>query len=174
MARVPRYRHTQLEMLRSGRQKAIIVGGVPIPAGEHTFPGPLTQGSSFVGREVRDKIDGESELVRALERTRFRDAFFDEVALPEGRAICLEDLEAGLRAAGLVSVDEILVQSGRSGRKFRVAKRRVGIDGHLHSPVGSKALGVGNALPDSAVVTEAQSRSALKVPHSKMGRRPRF
>jgi len=174
MARVPRNRYGQLEKLRSGRQKAIIVGGVPIPAGEDTFTGRGGECSGLFGREVRDEVDRQPELVRALERTRFRDAFFEEVSLPHGRAVCLEDFEAGLRAAGLVGIDEIIVKSGTTGRKFRVAKRHVRIDGHIDTSVGSKEFREGNALQHSAVVTGAEGRVLPKVPHSKLGRRPRF
>ena len=174
MARVPRNRNTRLERLRSGRQKAIIVGGVPIPAGEDSFPGRGREGSGLFGAEVRDEVHCQPELVRALERSRFRDAFLEQVSLPHGRAVALEDFEAGLRAAGLVGVDEILVQSGTTGRKFRVAKRHVRIDGHLNTPELSKDFPGGNALNNSAVVTGGEGRSLPRVPHSKLGRRPRF
>ena len=174
MARILRYRHTQLEMLRSGRQKAIIVGGVPVPAGEDALAGSGAERGGFLGAEMRDEVGREAELMRRLERSRFRDAFFDEVALPHGRAICLEDFEAGLRAAGLVGVDQILVQSGRSGRKFRVAERRIAVDGHLNA--FSEIVGVGNALLSSAVVTEAHNRALCQArkPSIVKGRRPRF
>ena len=174
MARVPRNRNSQLEKLRTGRQKAIIVGGVPIPAGEDPFPGQVGKPNGLVGAEVRDEVHCQPELVRALERSRFRDAFLEQVSLPHGRAVALEDFEAGLRAAGLVGVDEILVQSGTTGRKFRVAKRHVRIDGHLNTPELSKEFREGNALHHSAVVTGAEVRALPKVPHSKLGRRPRF
>ena len=82
MARVPRNRYGQLEMLRSGRQKAIIVGGVPVPAGEDALAGIGAERGGFLGAEMRDEIGGEAELVRRLERSRFRDAFFEEVSLP--------------------------------------------------------------------------------------------
>ena len=49
MARVPRYRNSQLEMLRSGRQKAIIVGGMPIPADEVPLAGKVGEASE-IGR----------------------------------------------------------------------------------------------------------------------------
>ena len=174
MARVPRNRNSQLEKLRTGRQKAIIVGGVPIPAGEDPFSCEVRKPVGFLRAEVRDEIGGEPELMRRLERSRFRDAFFDEVSLPHRRAICLEDFEAGLRAAGLMGVDQILVQSGRTGRKFRVAQRRVAIDGHLNA--SSEIVGVGNALSSSAVVTEAHNRALRQArkPSIVKGRRPRF
>lgn len=174
MARVPRDRYGHLEALRTGRKKAVIVGGVPIPAGEHAFTGPSGKLGGFLGAEIRDEIDGQPELVRALHRSRFRDAFGDQLTLPHGRAVCLEDFEAGLRAAGLMGVNEILVQSGRSGRKFRVAKRQVLIDGHDVNSFGHEPFREGNAPQHSAVVTGAEGRARPTFMHSKLGRRPRF
>lgn len=175
MTKVPRNRNGQLEKLRTGRQKAIIVGGVPIPAGEMPFPGQLAEASRFVGTDERDEVHCEPELMRGLERSRFRNAFGEHIALPNGVAISLEDFETGLRAAGLVGVHEILVQSGATGRKFRVAKRQIGMDGHLDDP-STVGLGfpVGNAPQPSAVVTGREARRSPMVPHSKNGRRPRF
>lgn len=128
MTRVPANRHTQLERLRSGRQKAIIVGGVPVPAGEDTLPSSLSERRRLVGIEVRDEIASKPDLVRTLPRSRFRNAFFEEARLPHWMAVCLEDFEAGLRAAGLVSVDEICVQSTACPTKFRFQKRKIADD----------------------------------------------
>lgn len=128
MTRVPANRHSQLERLRSGRQKAIIVGGVPIPAGDNSLPlGPAELFRVF-NAEVRNEVASKSDLVRALPRSRFRNAFFEEARLPLGMAVRLEDFEAGLRAAGLVGVDEICVQSTASPAKFRFQKRKVADD----------------------------------------------
>lgn len=128
MARVPANRHSQLERLRSGRQKAIIVGGVPIPAGDNSFPlGPAERFRLF-NAEVRNEIASKPDLVRTLPRSRFRNAFFEEACLPRGMAVRLEDFEAGLRAAGLVGVDEICVQSTASPAKFRFQKRKIADD----------------------------------------------
>lgn len=128
MTRVPANRHTQLERLRSGRQKAIIVGGVPVPAGENTLPRSLGERRRLVGIEVRDEIASKPDLVRTLPRSRFRNAFFEEARLPHGMAVSLEDFEAGLRAVGLVSVDEICVQSTACPTKFRFQKRKIADD----------------------------------------------
>lgn len=167
MNSVPFKRNSQREALRSGRQKAIIVGGVPIPAGEDTLARGRAERGGFLRREEWHEIGGEPELVRALERTRFRDAFFDEVRLPDGIAVRLENFEAGLRAAGLVGVDEILVKTRGPRAKFRVAKRKIAIDGHLDTPSLDERLPVGNALNDRAVVTEGQARRRSPLRHSK-------
>ena len=130
MARVPRNRYSQIEKLRAGRQKAIIVGGVPIPAGENSLALSQTEFNRLLRAEIRDEIDSQPELVRTLERGRFRNSFFEEVRLPSRVAESLEDFEAGLRAAGLMSFDEMLVQSFTRPTKFRVQKVRVGKNGH--------------------------------------------
>ena len=167
MARVPRYRNSQLEMLRSGRQKAIIVGGMPIPADEVPLAGKVGEASGVVAVDEGDVIDGEPVLVRALERSRFRDAFGYQVSLPEGVAVSLEDLEQGLRLAGLVGPDEIICQRGKAGNRFRVAKRQVAMDGHLLSSVDVERLRVVNAPQTSAVVNGAQSRALPASRHRK-------
>ena len=167
MARVPRYRNRQLEMLRSGRQKAIIVGGVPIPADELPLAGEVSEAGGVVGVDNGNVIDGEPVLVRALERSRFRDAFGYQVSLPEGVAVSLEDLEQGLRLAGLVGPDEIICQRGKAGNRFRVAKRQVAMDGHLLSSVDVERLRVVNAPQASAVVNGAQSRAVPATRHRK-------
>ena len=167
MARVPRNRRGQLEMLRSGRQKAIIVGGVPVPADKDAFAGEVRDPFGVVRVDDRNVIDGEPVLVRALERTRFRDAFGDQISLPEGIAVSLEDLEQGLRLAGLIGPDEIVCQRGKTGRSFRVAKRQVSMDGHLLSSVVEQPSRGGNALHSSAVVTGAKGRYIVTSRHSK-------
>ena len=174
MTRVPYDRYGHREALRTGRKKAIIVGGVPIPAGEDAFPGSFGKLPGFLRAEVGNEVDGETELVRALERSRFRNAFGDKLTLPHRRAECLEDFEAGLRAAGLMSVNEILVQSGNTGRKFRIAKRHVAVDGHYTNSVVDEPFPVGNAPQHSAVVTGGEGRARPAWMHSKNARRARF
>lgn len=151
MTRVPRNRYSQLEALRTGRQKAIIVGGVPVPAGDDALPLPGAQLDGFFGADIGHKVDRQPELVRTLERQRFRNSFGDEVSLPEGVAVRLEDFESGLRAAGLMSVDQILVQSFATPGKYWVKKRNVSVDGHFGFP--SVEAGAPRALPS---LTEGQ------------------
>ena len=69
--RFPFDRYGHREALRTGRKKAIIVGGVPIPAGEDAFPGSLCKLPGFLRGEVGNEIDSKPELVRTLERSRF-------------------------------------------------------------------------------------------------------
>lgn len=167
MARVPRNGNTQLERLRSGRQKAIIVGGVPIPAGEDPLLDFRSEGESLLRAEIRDEVSGQPELMSTLERSRFRDFLFNEIALPHGQAVRLEDLEEGLRLAGLVGPDEIVVQRGSSGTKFRVAKRQVAVDGHLDTPSVCRGFPGRNALHHSAVVTGGEAPRGKPRRHSK-------
>lgn len=127
MNQIPRKRSRQLEFLRTGRQKAIIVGGVPVPAGA-SAPAKV---DSFLSRYPWDEIDGQSVLMRALPRARFRGTFGDEVRLPNGTAERLEDFEAGLRDAGLLAESEILKKSHSPFLHFRVQKRQVAVDGTL-------------------------------------------
>lgn len=167
MARVPRYRNSQLERLRSGRQKAIIVGGVPIPAGEDPLPDLFSERGGLLGTEVRNEVGGEPELVRALERSRFRDFLGNEVSLPERRAVRLEDLEQGLRLAGLIGPDEIVVQRGSSGTKFRVAQRKIAVDGHCLAPSVGRSSPEGTRFQHSAVVTGGEAPRGKPRRHSK-------
>ena len=148
MTRVPLYRGRAAELLRRGRQKAIIIGGVPIPADDGRMTGKSREGNSVVGIHVGDKVNSQSELVCTLPRSRFRNALGDHARLPVGAAICLEDFEAGLRATGLIAVDEVLIQAFDGSRKFRVEAVQVGkSDVHAHDwyPSGSLTLSEGRA-----------------------------
>jgi len=149
MTKVPRNRHSQIERLRSGRQKAIIVGGVPVPAGEVPLARSFGEECRLIRAEIGDEIASQPELVRALERPRFRDFLFKQVSLPQGIAESLEDLESGLRSAGLIGVDEILVQSVNRPTKFKVQKRRVSVDGHIGSPASMQ----GTIAPGSSALS---------------------
>lgn len=126
MNKVPLNRNRQIDRLRSGRQKAIVIGGVPVPAGSDGAACVLGQRVGLLDREVRDEIDRKSPLVCALPRSRFRTAFFEEAFLPPESAERLKDFEVGLREAGFVSDAELLVQSFNSPTKFRVQKRKAG------------------------------------------------
>lgn len=140
MTRIPRYRHPDVVKLRSLAEECIIVGGVPIPPRHLAFSRYLGQSSSLLDIEIRNEIGSQPQLMRALERSRFRDFLSQEVRLPDRVAVCLENFESGLRAAGLVAVDEILVQSLARPTKFRVQKRNVAMDGH-----GPASFGEGGA-----------------------------
>ena len=147
MARVPLYRGRQTERLRRGRQKAIIIGGVPIPSDDSAVSGSLGELDSVVGVHVRDKVDSQAELVCTLPRSRFRNALGDHARLPVRAAVCLEDFEAGLRAAGFVTVDQVLVQPFDGSREFRVKTVEVGkSDAHDWYPSGSLTVSEGRHL----------------------------
>lgn len=149
MTKIPRYRHPDVVKLRSLAEECIIVGGVPIPPRHLAFSRYLGQGVSLLDAEIRDEVASQPHLMRRLERSRFRDFLSKEVLLPERVAVRLKDFETGLRAAGLVAVDEILVQSLARPTKFRVQKRNVAMDGH--GPVsfgegGAPGMGAGPAF----------------------------
>lgn len=139
MARVPTDRYGHFKALRTGRKKAIIVAGVPIPADADRPLVPPGQLGGLHLVDEWDKIDCQAELMRGLERSRFRRPDGEQCLLPFGLAVCLEDFEAGLRAAGLVAVDQVLVQSLDTPRKFVVQKGNVSMDGHSGSSVEAGA-----------------------------------
>jgi len=110
------------------------MAGMPVPARENPLPDLFAEGLSLTHVEVWNKVRREPELMRACERNRFRGALSNKVILPDRVAVCLKDFETGLRAAGLIAVDEILCQSFDRPAHLRVQKRDVAIDGHLDNP----------------------------------------
>lgn len=78
--------------------------------------------------EVRHEIASEPVLMRALPRCCFRNFLHDEAVLPYGTAERLKDFVSELQATGLMAVDEIVVQSLATPGKFRLQKRKVGVD----------------------------------------------
>lgn len=96
------------------------------------------QGDALGLGEVGHEVAGQPELVCALERSRFRAPITGQVLLPYGTAKRLEDFEAGLRAVGLIAVNEIVVQTFDRPSHFRVKERNVRVDGrfvHVEKPV---------------------------------------
>jgi len=158
MARVPRNRNTQLELLRSGRQKAIFVGGVPIPAGEDALPGTVAHRRSLVGTKVWDEICGEAELMGTLKRSRFCNTLGQQITLPQWVAESLEDMEAGLREVGLIRGDEVLCQSFASPAKFRVKQSHVSDYSHARNP------SVKAAVPSGPVPSLTEGQKPLDNP----------
>lgn len=162
MAFVPRKDwHRQLEFARRTQEKLIVMAGVPRPTGEDALPYALAKRESLLAAQKGYKIDGQSELMRGVERSRFRRAFFEEVRLPERVAVGLENFETGLREAGLVGPGEILVQSSHDELKFRVQKRNVAMDGHVRSP-SVKAADPGRGPVPS--LTEVPDPGACNLP----------
>jgi len=140
MAFVPRKNwQRQLELGRRYQPQILIVmGAVPTPAcTDGLVPEQLVdrvEAFSVLNRQVRDEIDRQPELMRRLERSRFRRSLCKHSALPQGIAETLEEFEAGLRSAGFVGVDQVLLQSFANPLKFRVQARNVSIDGHFVEP----------------------------------------
>lgn len=162
MTWVPRYRGRQVELLRSGRQKAIIVGGVPIPAGQDPLPDFVPEPDSFLRRKVWDEICREAELMGTLKRSRFRNTFGEQISLPDGVAESLEDLEQGLRSAGFIGADEVLCQSVALPGKFRVRKSDLVVDHDLGPSVGPAAASLAASpgpTEDPSPLTASQGQS---------------
>lgn len=116
-----------------------IVAAVPAPARPMSLPSGFTEVDSFVLSDIWDEVRGETDVMRALPSGRFRRLLCEQAILPNRVAERLEDFEAGLRATGLVAVDEILVQSLNDPRKFRVQKVKVRNDcSHINLPYRQK------------------------------------
>lgn len=177
MRSVPRVRASHAERLRACFQEppAGVADRRPVPADFYAecFRLGLT--------EEGNEIDSQAELVRGLPRSRFTGAFTMNAYLPSGAAECLEDLEAELRAAGLITPDQILVQTSRDGRKFRVKERRPSVDGilvhddHL-SLLGPRAQahaeGPNLSRPRRKVPNPSGEAPSPRPVHIKRGRRP--
>lgn len=76
-------------------------------------PNPLSSHSG-------DKVTGQTVLVGAVPSPRFCRPGSDQVILPVWAAQALEQLEKGLRLAGLMHPGEFLLQSDESATCFRV------------------------------------------------------
>lgn len=174
MTRVPVDRYAQAKRLRALSEECIIIGGVPVPPRHLAFSRYLGEGSGHLDREVRDEVASQPHLMCRLERTRFRDFLSKQVLLPERVAVRLKDFETGLRAAGLVGVDEILVQSLARPTKFRVQKRNVVMDGHGPDPFsfgegGARVMRAGSAFNEvpqptaDAVGSQSRAKSAASL-----------
>lgn len=98
------------------------IGARPIPARKRSTvaPGEL---ACLVCGQVWDEVDGESELMRGLPRSRFRSAFGQKLSLPAGEAQRLEDFEAELHVLGLIKANQIVVDIHGDGTELRVEKR---------------------------------------------------
>lgn len=120
MGFVPRDRRQQAMLRRQlGKDLPIVVfrsGPVPLPDCPSRVVGRLSNFSDAPWYE----IDSETELVRALPRSRFRGAFGEKVTLPVGTAETLERFEKELRSVGLIRKGEVLRQGAKLKTHFRV------------------------------------------------------
>ena len=130
MNSIPTNRYLEAKALGGPLKEVVVVAAVPAPARQDFLPGQITQVESLLSVDVWDEIDGQPDTMRTLENSRFRRAFFEQVSLPNRVAVCLEDFEAGLREAGFISGDQLLVQARYDQRKFRVQKAHVVVDRH--------------------------------------------
>jgi len=89
---------------------------VPTPTGDS----PVSQLSGLGPVDPRDEIGGQTVIVSRLTGLRLRNTFGEEAVLPVVAAETLENFEQGLREAGLIGVEEVLLQFLSSPRKFRV------------------------------------------------------
>lgn len=163
MNKVPRDRHVHLKQAARRGQKAIFIGGVPIPTGQDDFSFLSGETVGLVGVDERDEIAGQTELVRTLPRSRFRNSLSQEISLPDGVAVRLEDLEEGLRSAGFIGPGEIISQRVTTPSKFRVQKRNVSVDGHFLDP------SVGRGSPSGSIPRPTEGHHPLHCGQSSQG-----
>ena len=89
---------------------------MPTPTGDSS----MSQSCGLLPVDPRDEICGETVVVSRLTGLRLRNTFGEEAILPAVIAKALEDFEEGLRDAGLIGVEEVLLQFFSRPRKFRV------------------------------------------------------
>lgn len=130
MNKVPTNRYAQSKMLGPLLEESVVVASMPAPARMDDISELVGERPGLVWAEEWNEIRGKAVTVSGLVHTRFRDTFFQQVKLPRGIAESLEKFEEGLRLAGLVGPDEVLVQQASRPPKFRVQKLKVSDDGH--------------------------------------------
>lgn len=152
----------------NGRKKAKAIGFISELFPFHTLqrrPNPFAV-------DEGNEVDRKAELMRALPRASFCGPFGEQIELPDGTAVRLEDFKVGLEQAGLILPGQRLRQTFNDRTKFRVERLNTALDGMYavhddtpseHGPElmrsnGIRRKGEGNALPHSAVVTGARKR----------------
>lgn len=169
MGKVPLYGYIDTIIPRSLLEEGPVVAGVPRPSGEMLPAGLDGQALGRSWSDDWDEVRGKSELVSGLVRTGFRDTFFKEVHLPPRIAERLVDFEAGLRLAGLVGPDEVLVQQVNRPPKFRVQKAKVRNDpGQSVSPYLDRS----ERAINRAVVNEGQEKATTPIKRGRPGVQP--
>ena len=128
MSSIPRNRYAEAKLLGGLFQEVPIVAAVPVPARQDFLPGQVAKVKRLLPCDIWDEIDCQPESMRALEYPRFRGAFFEQVSLPDRVAVCLEDFEAGLRSAAVVTrLHQTLIGAYEAGRtKSRAIELRRG------------------------------------------------
>jgi len=160
MNQIPSDRDDQTDLFGTVLEETVVVASVPVPPREHPLADPFTKRGRFLGAQIWDHIDRQPELVSRHKLPGFRGTFGEEIILPLGMAECLKDFEVGLRSAGLMGVDEELVQSTASPGKFRVQKRRV--CENRHSGFSSAFSGHGYDMRSPALTNCAVGRPRVK------------
>lgn len=155
MNKVPANRYGQAKMLRATFQESVVVAAVPTPSRMHDVSLLLGQRLGLEWAEEWDEIRGKTHAVSTLVHTRFRNSFFQQVQLPKRIAERLEDFEEGLRLAGLISPNEVLVQSATRPPKFRVQKAQV--SDYRHD--GNSVVDRSERATHSAVESEDQHKA---------------
>lgn len=101
------------------RKKPVRAGGGmhEFPVGAWDIPAPET---AIAFHLKGHDVDREPVVMRTLPSPRFRGPLFEEVVLPSGIAETLEQLEAALREAGLISAGQFVKQRHKDFASFRV------------------------------------------------------
>lgn len=155
MNKVPSNRYAQTKMFGSGFQEPVVVRSMPAPTRMDDVSNLVGERPGLVWAEEWNEIRSQAKSVSGLVHTRFRDTFFQAVKLPHGIAESLEDFEKGLRLAGLIGADEVLVQQASRPPKFRVQKAEVSDYGHNGKPF----VDCSERATHSAVESENQQKA---------------
>ena len=178
MDQIPSNRYIEPKHLRALLEKCEIMGLIPTPAKSDRTASELAERFRLDCIQVRDEIDRQPELMRALPHTRFARSLGEKPCLPTGVAEGLEDFEAGLRAAGLIAVDEVLMQSYSLPLKFRAQKVKVvnRKKGHAGSIDARRRVADVERAINSAVEKHLQGDVSVgltaRLMHSKKGAKP--
>jgi len=153
--KVPSNRYAQTKMFGSGFQEPVVVRSMPAPPRMDDISELVGERPGLVWAEEWNEIRSHSKSVSGLVHTSFRDTFFQSVKLPHGIAESLKDFEKGLRLAGLVGPDEVLVQQASRPPKFRVEKADISDDCHN----GQSFVDCSERATHSAVESENQQKA---------------
>jgi hypothetical protein len=139
MTPIPRYGCIEAVLPGCCGEIVVVVESGPRPLAYCTTCGVWNEGY---------EIDGQPILMRALPTSRFSTPSSEKVILSDWAAVALENLEQGLRAAGLIGSREKCVQSLKAVTRFRVTKLEVDRPDILYSGHRVTSLVTDNARPD--------------------------